>query len=171
MKQPDKFWNPYLAGILLGLVLLASYVIMAHGLGASGGAKRLGEFALEVVASDHVENMPYFAQGAAGGKHRLDNWLVFEILGVFLGGLISATLAGRFKPQVVRGPKASIRNRLILGFTGGVIMGVAARMARGCTSGQALSGGALFSVGGWVFMLAVFAGGYAMAYFVRRQWT
>ena len=34
-----------------------------------------------------------------------------------------------------------------------------------------LSGGAMLSVGSWVFMLAVFAGGYGMAYFVRRQWT
>ena len=46
----------------------------------------------------------------------------------------------------------------------------AARMARGCTSGQALSGGALMSVGAWAFLLAVFAGGYAAAWFVRRQW-
>ena len=38
-------------------------------------------------------------------------------------------------------------------------------------SGQALSGGALLSVGSWVFMMAVFAGGYGMAYFIRRQWT
>jgi hypothetical protein len=49
-------------------------------------------------------------------------------------------------------------------------MGVAARFARGCTSGQALSGGALLSVGSWAFMMMVFAGGYAMAYFVRKEW-
>ena len=55
-------------------------------------------------------------------------------------------------------------------FLGGVIMGFAARFARGCTSGQALSGGALLSVGSWVFMMAVFAGGYLMAPLVRRQW-
>jgi len=49
-------------------------------------------------------------------------------------------------------------------------MGFAAKLARGCTSGQALSGGALMSVGAWAFMLAVFAGGYAAAWFLRRQW-
>ena len=43
-------------------------------------------------------------------------------------------------------------------------------MARGCTSGQALSGGATLATGSWLFMLMVFAGGYAVAYFVRRQW-
>jgi hypothetical protein len=50
-------------------------------------------------------------------------------------------------------------------------MGFAARMALGCTSGQALSGGALMSAGSWIFMLSVFAGGYGLARAVRRQWT
>jgi hypothetical protein len=50
-------------------------------------------------------------------------------------------------------------------------MGLAARAARGCTSGQALSGGAVLSVGAWIFMLSVFGGGYAFAWFVRRQWS
>ena len=55
-------------------------------------------------------------------------------------------------------------------FLGGGIMGIGAKLARGCTSGQALTGGALLNVGSWAFMLAVFAGAYAMAYFIRRQW-
>jgi uncharacterized membrane protein YedE/YeeE len=50
-------------------------------------------------------------------------------------------------------------------------MGFGTRLARGCTSGLALSGGALLSVGAWVFMLAIFAAGYAVAPLVRRQWT
>jgi hypothetical protein len=50
-------------------------------------------------------------------------------------------------------------------------MGYGARLARGCTSGQALSGGAVLSAGSWAFMLAVFAGAYALAYFVRKLWN
>ncbi len=57
-----------------------------------------------------------------------------------------------------------------LGLVVGVLMGAAARMTRGCTSGQALSGGALLSVGSWVFFLAFFAGAYGLAWFVRREW-
>ena len=45
-----------------------------------------------------------------------------------------------------------------------------AQIARGCTSGQALTGGAQLALGSWVFMFSVFAGAYALAYFVRRQW-
>ena len=46
-----------------------------------------------------------------------------------------------------------------------------ARLARGCTSGQALSGGSVLSVGSWAFMFAIFGGGYAVAYFVRKLWN
>ncbi len=41
----------------------------------------------------------------------------------------------------------------------------------GCTSGQALSGGATMVVGSWVFMMTVFATAFAAAYFVRREWS
>ncbi len=36
MERSEKFWNPYLAGIALGLVLLSSFLIMGKGIGASG---------------------------------------------------------------------------------------------------------------------------------------
>ena len=45
-----------------------------------------------------------------------------------------------------------------------------AKIGLGCTSGQALTGGALLNMGSWMFMLMVFAGGYAAAWFVRKQW-
>ncbi len=53
---------------------------------------------------------------------------------------------------------------------GGVLVGYAARLGRGCTSGQCLVGGAELSVGSWAFMFSIFIGGFAVAYFVRRQW-
>ncbi len=87
-----------------------------------------------------------------------------------IGGFLSGALAGRLKLSIGKGPHISNRNRLILAFTGGTIMGFGARLARGCTSGLALTGGATLSVGGWVFMFAVFGGAYATAWFVRKQW-
>ena len=36
--------------------------------------------------------------------------------------------------------------------------------------GQALTGGSMLNVGSLVFMLAVFAGAYGLAYFVRKEW-
>jgi len=63
-----------------------------------------------------------------------------------------------------------VSRRLGYALVGGVIVGFASRLAQGCTSGQALSGGALLLTGSMVFMLCLFAGGYATAWFVRRQW-
>jgi uncharacterized membrane protein YedE/YeeE len=54
---------------------------------------------------------------------------------------------------------------------GGAFMGVGAKFARGCTSGQGLSGGAVLNVGSWAFMLMVFILAYALAYSFRRLWT
>jgi uncharacterized membrane protein YedE/YeeE len=171
MNKPDRFWNPYLAGVVLGLVLLATFLVAGKGLGASGAANRLAAAAVSVVAPEHVAHHKSFGHLSEGRKGILDDWLVFEVLGVFLGGLLGAFTAGRLRRGISRGPRVSVQTRLTLALTGGIIMGVAARLARGCTSGQALSGGALLSTGSWIFMLAVFAGGYGMAYFVRRQWT
>ena len=122
------------------------------------------------MAPDHVLANPYMA-GTMSHGHPLDNWLVYMVLGTFLGGLVASFSAGRFRGEVVRGPRISVTWRLALAVSGGVLMGAAARLARGCTSGQALTGGALLSAGSWAFMFAVFGGGYAVAWFVRRQWT
>src|SRR5439155_10581626 len=82
------------------------------------------------------------------GGGRID-WLVVELLGVAVGGFVSAALAGRVHRVVERGPQISRETRLVLAFTGGSVMGLGAVLARGCTSGQALTGGALLSVGSW----------------------
>jgi uncharacterized membrane protein YedE/YeeE len=50
-------------------------------------------------------------------------------------------------------------------------MGLGAVLARGCTSGQALTGGALLSLGSWVFIVAAFGAAYAVAPLLRRLWT
>lgn len=164
------FWNPYIAGVALGLVLLGSFLIMGFGLGASGAATRLAVGAADLVAPKAVEANAYFSQYFGPGKHVLGDWLVFEVLGVFLGGALGAYSAGRMKLGIDRGPRASKLQRLALALAGGVLMGLAARLARGCTSGQALTGGAALSLGSWIFMMAVFAGGYLVAPLVRRQW-
>ncbi len=95
---------------------------------------------------------------------------MFEILGVTLGGLVSAVLARRFRPGIDRGPRIGDRTRLLYAFGGGTIMGIGAKLARGCTSGQALTGGALLSVGSWLFIVGAFAAGYLAAPLFRRQW-
>jgi len=166
-RNPDKFWNPYLAGVALGLVLLAAYLVMGMGLGASGGSLRMGVAAVSTVAPEAVARTPPYLRAMQSGHA---NWLVYEIFGVLLGGLVAAYTSGRLRAEVLKGPRIGTGSRLALALAGGLLMGVAARIGRGCTSGQALSGGALLSVGAWAFMHTVFGGGYAMAWLVRKEW-
>ena len=175
MKHADYaegFWNPYVAGVALGLVLLLTFYLMGTGLGASGAVDRTAAVVAHAVAPESVEQNAYFSQYfKPGGKNPLYSWMVFEVLGVFLGGAIGVLTAGRFRPGVGRGPTASIGLRLSLALGGGVLAGIGTRFAMGCTSGQALSGGATMAAGSWAFMMVVFATAFSAAYFVRREWS
>jgi hypothetical protein len=170
MKAKD-YWNPYVAGVALGLVLLGAFIVAGNGLGATALPKRSLAVIGNVVAPEWTAQNTVLKGYVANGANPLRNWLVVEVMGVIIGGFLGALSAGRLATKVEKGPNISIRGRLTYALAGGVIMGFAAALARGCTSGQALSGGATLATGSWMFMLMVFGGGYAVAWFVRRQWT
>lgn len=170
-SRAKPYSNPYLAGILLGIVLFLAFLITGNGLGASGGINRLLAYVQDIIAPDHVSQVPYLLKMAGGDRNPLDNPVVFITIGTLLGGLASGLRNGRVRLETNKGPNISNRTRWIMAFFGGVLMGYGARLARGCTSGQALSGGAVLSVGSWAFMLAVFAGAYLFAYSLRRFWN
>jgi hypothetical protein len=155
----------------LGIVLFLAFFLTGNGLGASGGLNRIVVFLEDLVAPGHVDRTPYLLEMAGGKRNPLDNWVVYVVAGTLTGGFVSGWLNGRLKVETNKGPQISVRTRWILAFVGGAIMGYGARLARGCTSGQALSGGATLSLGSWAFMFAVFGGAYALAYFVRKSWN
>lgn len=165
------YMNPYLGGIFLGVVLLLAFVFTGNGLGASGGLNRIVVQVQDVIAPEHVDSVPYLIAMAGGDRNPLMNWVVFMVMGAIAGGFVSGKLNGRAKFETNKGPQITKRQRWVLAFIGGCFMGYGARLARGCTSGQGLSGGAVLSVGSWAFMIAVFAGAYALAYFMRRTWN
>lgn len=170
--RPEKpYVHPYIGGILLGLVLFGAFFFTGNGLGASGGLNRLTVFFEDFFFPNHVNNTPYLLEMAGGAKNPLDSWVVMVVIGVLAGGFTSGFFNGRLKVETNKGPNISKRRRWMMAFIGGGFMGYGARLARGCTSGQALSGGAVLSVGSWAFMFAVFTGAYALAYFVRKAWN
>jgi hypothetical protein len=169
-SRSKPYMNPYLAGTFLGLVLFGSFAVTGHGLGVSGGLARLAVAAEDVILPDHVDRTAYLANMAGGTRTPLDHWLVWSIGGMILGGLVSGALGRRLGVETHKGPNVSRTVRLVAAILGGILVGYGARMARGCTSGQALSGGAMLAAGSWAFMFSVFAGGYLLAWPVRRLW-
>jgi len=166
-----KYLNPYLGGVLLGLVLLAAFYVSGRGLGASGAVKSVVVAGIETVAPAHAENTEYyqnFDKSHPGGP--LHNWLVWEMLGVMVGAFISGAIAGRLKWRVEHSPKITSKTRLIFAAIGGILFGFGSQMGRGCTSGSALSGMAVMSLGGFITMAFIFGTGYVLAYFARKLW-
>ncbi len=161
--------NPYLAGLLLGLVLLSAFVITGRGLGASGAAKSLVVHSVASVAPDYASQSAFYDDYFAGGNPS-QAWLVYLVVGMAIGGFFSGAMAGRVKLKTDHGPSIRTRTRLLFALAGGLLFGLGAQFGRGCTSGSALSGMAVLSAGGMLTMMAIFGTGYAIAYFFRKLW-
>ena len=93
--EPLPYWNPYLVGVLLGLVLLATYLVTGRGLGATGAFSSVATWLTSLVASaDHVATHPVHARYWNDGAP-LASWTVFLLVGAVLGAWISGTLCAQ----------------------------------------------------------------------------
>ena len=167
----QKYMNPYVAGMLLGLVITASFVITGQGTGASGAIK-------DIVAGAVVKFTPDFAASSAffghyvGAEHSpIKAWLVFEILGVIAGALLSGALANRIVLKVEHSPKITSKTRIVMAIIGGALFGIGSQLGRGCTSGAGLSGMAVMSASGFIVVGAIFGVGYAVAWALKKYWV
>jgi len=163
------FMNPYLAGFLLGLVLLATYVVTGRGLGATAGFAALATGLASLDGAEHLQtsvvHLKYWNDGAP-----LLNWTLFLLVGALIGAAISGWQANRFSFSIERGPNITDRQRLMLAFVGGFIAACGAKLAKGCTSGQALTGSSVLNVSGLLFLGAVFLAGFVVAQVARKEW-
>jgi len=165
----EPYASPYLAGVGIGVVLTVAYVIMGHGVGVSGALTSVVGTAA-MAASTAPTSPAWDGYATPGVSGLLGDWFVVEVIGITVGGLASAALAGRLRVETERGQGVGVSRRLAFALCGGAIMGIGARLAKGCTSGQALTGGSLLSVGSWIFIASAFAAAYLAAPLVRREW-
>ena len=171
-KQLNRhvYWNPYFGGFVLGLLIILTFYLTGRGLGASGALKSGVVTVVHTIAPTHAENNVYYSKFIKEGESPMNNWLVFEAIGVLLGAFLSGAFTGRLKMKVQHSPKITSRRRLVFALGGGLLFGLGAQIARGCTSGAALSGMAVLSTGGFITMLSIFGTGYLVAYFFRKNW-
>jgi len=169
-KNRHVYWNPYFGGFLLGILILFTFYITGRGLGASGAMKSSVVTIVDTVAPTHAENNSYYSRFISEEKSPMNTWLVFEALGVLIGAFLSGGLTGRIGWRTQHSPKITPKRRLAFALGGGILFGLGAQIARGCTSGAALSGMAVLSTGGFITMLAIFGSAFAFAYFFRKNW-
>ena len=171
-KEQNKhiYWNPYFGGFLLGLIIIFTFYITGRGLGASGAMKSTVVTMVDAASPEYASKSEYYNKFLVEGESPMNTWLVFETLGVLIGAFISGGLAGRIGWRTQHSPKITKRRRLLFALLGGVLFGIGAQIARGCTSGAALSGAAVLSTGGFITMFAIFGTGFLVAYFFRKNW-
>jgi len=165
---PQPYWNPLVAGILLGLVLLATFVITGHGLGATGFTTRLTAWLGMNLVPVATSANDYLGGMVEDGKP-LNAWITWQVIGVAIGALVSAFFAHRIQFQMDGRKFLGGSKRPITALMGGVLAGFGARIAAGCTSGLGLSGAAVLSLAGFTFLCTFFAVGLLANRFMKEE--
>lgn len=170
-NKKTRYINPYLGGVLLGLVLIAANFVSGRGLGASGAAKSVMVATVNTVAPEHAENAQFFKEyNTSHPEGPMKAWLVFQMLGVIVGAFLSGAIFNRLKFKVEHSPKITSKRRIIFAVIGGILFGFGSQLGRGCTSGSALSGMGVLSLGGFISMAFIFGTAFALAWFFRKNW-
>ncbi|MDO8717497.1 MAG: YeeE/YedE thiosulfate transporter family protein [Polaromonas sp.] len=165
-RNVRPFWPPLMAGVALGLVLLLTFVLTGHGLGATGASTRMTAWLGLAVAPAVTQANSYLGPMVAGGNP-LASWISWQVIGVAIGALAAAFLGGRFRVQLDGARSVGAPRRLAAALGGGLLAGFGARVAAGCTSGLGLSGAATLAIAAFVFLGLFFATGLIVSRLVK----
>ncbi len=168
--EKNSFWSPYVSGIGLGVTLLATFYVMGKGLGASSAFSIVSAVAAQKINPEYVGGLKYYSHYLSGASP-LKDWIVFEILGLLAGARTGALVSRSFRLKLDKPSHMTGGMRIFTALTGGMLLGFASRLARGCTSGIALTGGAQLAIAGWVFVISMFISGFIFAAVFRRLWS
>jgi len=168
--EKNNYWSPYLSGAGIGLALLASFYIMGKGLGASSAFSIVSAVAVHQVNPEYAASLKYFSRYLSVDSPFMD-WIVFELCGLFAGAFAGALASRNFRLRLDKGHGMSKATRLFTAVTGGILIGFASRLARGCTSGVALTGASQLALAGWIFVISMFISGFLFAAVFRKLWS
>lgn len=164
-------WPWWQAGLLLGLLNMAVFYTANYYLSASTTFSRAAGMLMGIFAPDHVAANAYWQQ-----VKPIVDWQFMLILGVPIGAYIAARLSPRAVKFTAELPRTWVdrfgdnsARRWGVGVLGGIFVGFGARLADGCTSGHALSGGLQLAVSSWIFLAAMMLSGMTMARFIFRR--
>lgn len=160
------FWPPLAAGVALGLVLLLTFVLTGHGLGATGATTRMTAWLGWTVAPAATQANSYLGPLVESGNP-LSSWITWQVIGVAIGALVAAFMGGRFRVQLDGARSVGTPRRLLAALGGGLVSGFGARVAAGCTSGLGLSGAATLGIAAFVFLGLFFATGLIASRLVK----
>ena len=162
-------WSPYVAGAGIGLLLCLTMFFSKKPVGASSSYATAAGLAGKALAPEHTSKLKYYQENPP----KVDWELLFvgsAIIGAFIAAWTGGDLSMRWVPAMWadRFGEGSLWLRALLGFAGGALMALGARMAKGCTSGHGISGAAQLNVGSWIALICFFVGGAIVANLLFR---
>jgi uncharacterized membrane protein YedE/YeeE len=161
-------WSPYAVGIGIGLLSWIAFVLSDKPLGCSTAFTRTSGMIERLLRGKKVHDKPYYQKFTP----EID-WEWMLVVGVIVGAFLSAKLSGTFGIEWVPAHWQAVAGdsgvtRWAVALLGGVVMGVGARWAGGCTSGHGISGTLQLAVSSWLAALSFFAGGIATAMLIYK---
>lgn len=166
---PEPAWSPYLAGGLIGGLVLLTLSLASKKIGASSAYSDVAGMLGRLIAPRHIASLPYYRDN----KPQI-GWTVVFVIGAIGGSLFAAWSGGEFTGSflqdmwLARFGGDSFALRIGTALVGGALMAIGARMAGGCTSGHGISGTLQLAVGSWISVICFFIGGVAAAMLIYR---
>ena len=156
-------WSPYIVGAGIGILIWTTFLFSDRPLGCSTAYAKTAGMVESALSRKNADSMPYYQKFTP-----TVDWQWMLIVGVLIGAFISASLSGTFSVLIVPPVFAEVFGdvpvfRSVVALIGGILMGIGARWAGGCTSGHGISGTLQLSLASWVAAVCFFAGGILVA--------
>lgn len=150
-------WSPWAGALLLALLAVATLLLAGHPWTITWAFALWGAKAASVLGWDPSTSAFWSApfQSAALAASLFEDTTSVMDLGIVLGALCAAALAGRFAPSLRIGARP-----LAAAVLGGLLLGYGARIAFGCNIGAFISGVASTSLHGWLWILCALPGNW-----------
>ena len=161
-------WSPYAVGIGIGILSWLSFLLSDKPIGCSTAFSRTSGMVERLFRGSRVAEKPYYKKFTP-----TVDWEWMLVIGILVGAFISAQLSGEFRATWIPQQWASsfgngIGTRWIVALVGGIVIGLGARWAGGCTSGHGISGTLQLAVSSWLAVLGFFIGGIVTAMAIYR---
>lgn len=166
----SKAWSPYVAGVIIGLLQIPTFLLMDTALGASSSFVTVAAH-IAALFDARIGDAKYLASHMWGAKNW---WQVAVVVGIAVGAFVSMKLSSAKRNAISpvwadATGATTLSGRAPLAFVAGFIMLFGARIAGGCTSGHGISGIAQLSVGSTIAVAAMFTGGIMTAMLLKRR--
>ncbi len=161
-----KLWSPYVVGAGIGILSWFTFLLSNKPIGCSTAFARTSGMLEQALSGRSVAKQPYYKKFAA-----VIDWEWMFVLGIIIGSLVSSLLSGEFQLRLI--PAIWMARfgieflpRFITALLGGIVLGIGARWAGGCTSGHGISGTMQLAVSSWIAVIIFFIGGVLTAQFI-----